>query len=105
MLHSCTRCGRPFGSSDVARGETDDMEADRAAAGLRGVRFHFYSCSACGTDDIFVDLLPLRGELPERFLRRRAEMEAVVRALHVDAPASCPDVVVAAASGQLRHGR
>jgi hypothetical protein len=55
------------------------MEADRKAAGLAGIRFLYYSCPDCGIDDIFVDVLPLEGERPEEFRRRREEMEAVVR--------------------------
>jgi hypothetical protein len=96
--HSCTRCSRPFGAIDLARDETEDMEADRTAAGLRGVRFHYYSCPECGATDIFVDIVPLRGEQPERLLRRRADMEAIVRALHADAPSSGADIVVGAVS-------
>jgi hypothetical protein len=96
ISHSCSRCGRPFGATDLAREETEDMETDRAAAGLRGMRFAYYDCPVCGAAGIFVDILPLRGEKPERFLRRRAEMEAVVRALHAHEPGDVADVVVGA---------
>jgi hypothetical protein len=58
------------------------LEAARKAAGLVGVRFLYYACPACWTADIFVDILPQTGELPEEFRRRRDEMEDVVRRLH-----------------------
>jgi hypothetical protein len=41
-----------------------------------------------------VDILPLRDEGAERFLRRREEMETVVRALHDEKPDGAADVVV-----------
>ena len=88
MSRTCTQCGRPFTADELARDETGNMEADRDAAGLQGVRFLYYSCP-CGTADIFVDIVPLRNEEPERFVRRRDEMEAVVRALHANKPAGC----------------
>jgi hypothetical protein len=88
----------------MARDATENMEADRTAAGLRGVRFVYYACPACEMADIFVDILPLKGEPPERFLRRRSEMEAVVRRLHADRPDGAADVVVAAAARPRRSG-
>jgi hypothetical protein len=84
MLRECTSCCRPFAPEDLARSESKNMEAERKAAGLRGVRFLYYKCPACGTDDIFVDILPRPGESAEEFDWRRAEMEAVVRGLHAD---------------------
>jgi hypothetical protein len=82
MKRECTRCRRPFAPVDLAREESKNMEADRKAAGLEGVRFVYYRCPDCGTDDIFVDILQLEGEGDEDFGRRRDEMEAVVRQLH-----------------------
>jgi hypothetical protein len=82
MKRECTRCRRPFAPADLAREESKNMEADRKAAGLEGVRFVYYHCPGCGTDDIFVDILPLEGEAEDDFRRRRDEMEAVVRQLH-----------------------
>lgn len=58
------------------------MEAERKAAGLSGVRFLYYHCPACDTDDIFVDVLPLEGETHDDFLKRRDAMEVAVRQLH-----------------------
>jgi hypothetical protein len=83
MKRECTRCGRPFTPPDLARTESKNMEADRKAAGLEGVRFLYYRCP-CGTDDIFVDILPRPDEPAEAFDRRREEMEAVVREMHAD---------------------
>jgi hypothetical protein len=96
MSRTCTQCGRLFTAQDLARDETHEMEADREAAGLRGVRFLYFTCPSCGADDIFVDVLPLRGEGDERFLLRRAEMEAVARSLHADRDSGGADVVVSA---------
>ncbi|HEY1380124.1 MAG TPA: hypothetical protein VGF55_25195 [Gemmataceae bacterium] len=91
MPRHCTRCRREFGPDDLARSETEGMEAERAAAGLEGIRFLYYACPACGKADIFVGILPLEGERPEDFTRRRAEMEAVVRRLHAERPAGAVD--------------
>ena len=84
MLRECTSCCRPFAPEDLARTESKNMEAERKAAGLRGVRFLYYRCPACGTADIFVDILPREGEFAEDYEQRRAEMEAVVHDLHAD---------------------
>jgi hypothetical protein len=73
---------RPFAAEDLAREETEGMEAERKAAGLGGVRFVYYRCPNCGMNDIFVDILPRPGESDDDFWARRDEMEAVVRRLH-----------------------
>ena len=83
MKRECTNCGRSFTPADLARTESKNMEADRKAAGLDGVRFLYYQCP-CGTADIFVDILPRPGEQPADFEHRRVEMEEVVRGLHGD---------------------
>jgi len=82
MKRECTRCRRPFAPGDLAREESRNMEAERKAAGLEGVRFLYYRCPDCGMNDIFVDILPRPGESPEDFQVRRDEMEVVVRRLH-----------------------
>jgi hypothetical protein len=82
----------------VVRDETEKMEADRTAAGLRGVRFLYFACPACEMADIFLDILRLRGERPERFVRRRSEMEAVVRGLHAGRPDGAAEVIVRVAT-------
>ena len=84
MLRSCTRCARQFTSADFGRDDSRNMESERKAAGLVGVRFMYYHCPPCGADDIFVDILPRDGEFAGEYETRRAEMEAVVRALHSD---------------------
>jgi hypothetical protein len=83
MKRECSRCGRPFTPQDLARTESRNMEADRKAAGLDGVRFLYYRCP-CGTDGIFVDILPRPDEPAQEFDRRRDEMEGVVRQMHAD---------------------
>jgi len=90
---NCTRCHRPFTAADLCRSESKGMEAERKAAGLEGVRFLYYRCPACGTDDIFVDILPVQGESQGDYVRRRDEMEAVVRQLHRE-PVRAEAVVV-----------
>lgn len=84
MKRDCTRCRRPFTPDDLAREESTDMEAERRAAGLEGIRFLYYRCPGCGTNDIFVDILPLPGESPDDFRARRDQMEEVVRGLPRD---------------------
>jgi hypothetical protein len=84
MLRECTQCRRAFTPPDLARDESRNMEAERKAAGLEGVRFLYYRCPACGMNDIFVDILPRQDESDEDFRRRRDEMEDVVRQLHSD---------------------
>jgi hypothetical protein len=84
MLRECTRCRRPFTPPDLARDESRNMESERKAAGLQGVRFLYYHCPACGINDIFVDILPRAEESDDDFQRRRKEMEEVVRHLHSD---------------------
>ena len=84
MSRPCTRCRRPFELADLSREETHNLEAERAAAGLDGVKFLYFHCPACSMDDIFVAVLPLDTEFAEDFEARRAAMEAVVRGLHAD---------------------
>jgi hypothetical protein len=96
MRRLCTNCRHAFTPGDLVRPRSKDMEADRKAAGLAGVRFLYYACPDCGTDDIFVDILPLDGEAPEVMRRRQAEMEAVVRAMHDGQPGGGVDAVVTA---------
>jgi len=90
MRRECTGCHRPFAPGDLARGESRQMEAERRAAGLEGVRFLYYSCPQCGTNDIFVDVLSRPGESPDDFDARRREMEEVASGL----PRDVAEVVV-----------
>ena len=96
MDRECTRCHRKLGFADLCRGESRGMEAERRAAGLEGVRFLYFRCPACSTDDIFVDILPLEGETHDEYVRRRDAMEATVRELHTE-PVRAEAVVVALA--------
>ncbi len=84
MRRACAHCTLPLTAGDLDREVTADMEADRLAAGLRGVRFLYYACGGCGAAAIFVHLLPLKGERPDRLARRRADLEAAVRRLRAE---------------------
>lgn len=81
MMRRCTHCGKEFTPQELSREDSKGLEADRKALGLEGVLFRYYSCSACGQADIFVDIRPLDGELEEDFQRRRDELEGTVRHL------------------------
>ena len=84
MPRDCTRCRRPFALADLSREETGNLEAERKATGLEGVKFVYFHCPACGMDDIFVAILPLETEFAEDYEARREAMETVVRGLHAD---------------------
>jgi len=68
----------------MSREETENLEAQRKANGLEGVKFVYFHCSACGMDDIFVAILPLETEFAEDYEARREAMEKVVRGLHAE---------------------
>jgi hypothetical protein len=71
MRRECSQCHKPLTPQELSREESKGMEAERKAAGLQGVLFRYYTCSACGTADIFVDVHPVGGETDEEFRRRR----------------------------------
>lgn len=83
MRRQCARCGQDLAASDFVRDESRNMEADRKAAGLEGVRFLYYRCP-CGVADVFVDVLPQDDELVEDFDRRVAAMSEAVRRLRAE---------------------
>lgn len=82
MLRQCTRCNHTFGPSELAREESRGMEASRKEAGLVGVRFLYYRCAACGTEDIFIDVVPREGELSHDYATRYAAMLSAARGMH-----------------------
>jgi hypothetical protein len=91
MLRTCTRCLRPFHPENLAREESRRLVHDRKAADLEGVRFLYYHCFDCGTDDLFVDVIPRVGELLADYVARKLEMDEVVRRLREEAEKS-PEV-------------
>jgi hypothetical protein len=97
MRRQCLTCGRPLAASDLAREQSRHMEADRKAAGLAGVRFLCYRCP-CGTDDVFVDVLPRDGELVDDFNSRVGQMREAVGRL--PAPGVAAQVVPVPARGE-----
>ena len=84
MKRECSQCHKPLTPQELSREESKGMEAERKASGLEGVLFRYYTCSGCGTADIFVDVYPLEGEPDEVFRQRRDELQAAVRQLHGD---------------------
>jgi hypothetical protein len=84
MMRECTQCQRPFAPQDFVKEESKNMESERKALGLEGVRFLYYTCPRCNRDAIFLDLHYLDGETPEAFSLRRAELEAAVRQVHAE---------------------
>jgi len=84
MSRECTRCRRPFAVADLSREETVNLEAQRKATGLEGVKFMYFHCPTCGMDDIFVAILPRETEFAEDYEARRDAMEKLVRGLHAD---------------------
>ncbi|MBP3956533.1 hypothetical protein J8F10_14735 [Gemmata sp. G18] len=82
MQRDCTRCRRPFTLTDLSREETGNLESQRKANGLEGVKFLYFHCPACEMNDIFVAILPLATEFAEDYEARREAMEKVVRDLH-----------------------
>lgn len=84
MMRQCTRCGRGFEPGDLAREESRNMESERKEAGLVGVRFLYYRCGGCGTEDIFIDVLPRAGESPDDYANRHAAMLAAARNMHAE---------------------
>ena len=84
MQRNCSHCGKGFTPQELCREETHGMEGKRKALGLEGVLFRYYTCLACRTADIFVDVHQLQGETDEAFRRRRDELEATIRPLHGD---------------------
>jgi hypothetical protein len=82
MTRDCTRCHRPFALADLSREDSANLEAERAAHGLEGVKFSYFHCPGCGMDDIFVAVVPRETEFAEDYEARRAAMEVVVRGLH-----------------------
>ena len=81
MMRKCSHCGKEFTPQELSREDSKGLEAERKTLGLEGVLFRYYSCSACGQADIFVDIRPLEGESEEAFRRRREELEATVNQL------------------------
>jgi len=82
MMRKCSHCQKEFTPQELSREESKGMEAERKALGLEGVLFRYYTCSACGYADIFMDIHPLAGESEEAFQKRKADLEAASRQLH-----------------------
>jgi hypothetical protein len=79
MLQKCSHCQKDLTPQEWARDESEAMEAERHEQGVEGMRFRYYTCSACGRASIFVDVYPLAGESDEEFHRRWDVLEAAVQ--------------------------
>src|SRR6478609_763108 len=44
MQRDCTRCRRPFALADLSREDTQNLEVERKAQGLEGVKFVYFRC-------------------------------------------------------------
>jgi len=84
MMRECAHCRRPFTPADFVKEESKNMEADRRALGLEGVRFLYYACPGCGQNAIFLDILRRDGETEEDFRRRRGELERAVEQVQAE---------------------
>ena len=84
MTRDCTRCRRPFALADLSREDSANLEAERKASGLDGVKFLYFHCPGCGMDDIFVAVVPRETEFAEDYEARRDAMETVVRGMHAE---------------------
>jgi hypothetical protein len=83
MLRECSRCGRGFSLSDLVKEETKNMEKERRMLGVEGVRFLYFTCANCNHDEIFIDIRALPAESHQEFLKRRTDLEAAVKEVHV----------------------
>lgn len=101
MQRECTRCHRPFTREDFVKDESKGLEADRKAAGLKGVYFHDYRCPDCGTEAVFLDVSRLDGETDGEYRSRRETLEAGVKRVQAEA---IEVVVVAKGAANLQTG-
>ncbi len=99
MIRLCSHCGKTFTPQELSRKDSKGLEAERKALGLEGVLFRYYTCSACAQADIFVDVLPLKGEFEEDFRRRREELETTIQQLEGEGV----EVIVRAREGEAGH--
>ena len=79
MKRACLHCKKRFTPSDLEKGVSKQIEAERKSCRLQGILFRCYVCSSCGQENLFVDLHPLKGETPEEFLLRSDELTSTVR--------------------------
>ena len=82
MLRECSHCRHQFTPQDFVKEESKEMESERKARGLEGVRFLYYACPECGYHDIFLDLRHLPGESDDDFHARREGLEEAAREIH-----------------------
>ena len=84
MRRECSHCHRPFTPRDFIREKSKNMESDRKALGLEGVRFLYFACSSCGYADIFLDIYRLAEETAEQFKQRTQALEFAARQIRAE---------------------
>src|SRR5438128_4127222 len=82
MQRECSKCHQPFAAKDLSKEKSKEMEAERKAQHMHGVRFLYYICSHCSQADIFVDILQLDNESAAELKIRRETIEADLKQLH-----------------------
>src|SRR2546425_13154344 len=71
MQRTCSHCEKPLTNQDLARAESEAMEAERKDIRLQGVHFVYYRCAQCGHATIFVDTYAQPGETYVQLRQRR----------------------------------
>ena len=78
-MRACLHCEHPFSASDLSKYVSKEIEAERKSCGVQGILFRCYVCTACGKENLFVDLHRLEGETREEFTNRRDDLEETIR--------------------------
>jgi hypothetical protein len=82
MMRSCLHCHQPFTSADLSKHVSKEIEAERKSHGVHGILFRCYVCTACGQENLFVDIHSLEGETPAELRRRRDELATTIGQAH-----------------------
>jgi hypothetical protein len=66
------------------REETANLEAERKAVSLPGVRFRYYDCILCNRATIVLQVRPLVNETRAAFFKRQQTLDRVAREIRQD---------------------
>jgi hypothetical protein len=75
----CVHCLRRLSNENLLVRESLGMEEARASLGLHGVRFRYYSCSRCGHDSVFLEIVRLPGDTHQDLRARKDAMNQAAR--------------------------